>query len=782
MLFSNFIYILGLLSLIDYYTSGELIFMADNKDILKAFSDEEEKIVREAYDKLLNAYLNSNHRRKTDIINKAFELAHKAHYGVRRRSGEPYILHPIAVADIICQEIGLGSTSICCALLHDVVEDTDYTVEDIREMFGDKIAQIVDGLTKISGGTFNSSTSIQAENFRKLILTMNDDVRVILIKIADRLHNMRTLDSMLPAKQYKIAGETLYVYAPLAHRLGLFAIKSELEDLSFSYEHPEVYRSIKTKIYESEEKRKNLFESFTSPLIEKFEKMGLRYEMKYRLKSIYSIWSKMEKKNIPFEEIYDIYAVRIIFESEENISDKIRSWEIYTAITDIYKNRPDRIRDWISNPKSNGYQALHLTVMGPNGNWVEVQIRSRKMDDIAEKGFAAHWKYKVEGVEEDNELEKWLLTIREILENPTPNAMDFLDTIKLNLYSSDIMVFTPKGDSMNMPTGSTVLDFAYTIHHELGDHCIGAKVNHRIVASNHVLSSGDQVEILTSQKTRPSAEWLDFTVTAKAHSLIDKAIRKQNRAYIKEGEEVVKTLLEANGYQPNFALYDRVARFYGFDKREEFFLGVGNSSVNLSEDLEKILNEGNAKPGFFTRMISSVFSLNNGNKNDNAAQNEKSFENKNKIDKKKAYELKAVNLKPNYKIASCCKPVAGEDVLGFILDDNTVEVHRRSCEKATRLKSSMGDRLLSTFWGDTSSESFEVSLSLSGEDNPGVLMAISSALANDFKMSLTNINLSSDNGIFSGKMTLLVHHISDVNKLCQHLQKSKAVLNIKREL
>ncbi len=404
---------------------------AKNPDIEtenKGAISEEEALIQREYSLLIQDYLNSNHRRKVEKIDKAFHLAKDAHAGAKRRSGEPYILHPIAVARIVCQEIGLGSTSICCALLHDVVEDTEYTVEDMRDMFGDKVAQIVDGLTKISGEVFSNS-SAQAENFRKLILTMNDDIRVILIKIADRLHNMRTLDSMLPAKQMKIAGETQYVYAPLAHRLGLFAIKSELEDLSFKYEHPQEYEAIKEKIRITEQHRLEMFEHFAAPLKQRFASMDMSYEMKARVKSVYSIWKKMEKKGVPFEEVYDLFAVRIIFESSPTIPDKNRCWEIYSAITDIYRNRPDRIRDWVSNPKSNGYQALHLTVMGPDGEWVEVQIRSRRMDDIAEKGFAAHWKYKGDNVEEDSELEKWLSTIQEILENPNPNALDFLDTI-----------------------------------------------------------------------------------------------------------------------------------------------------------------------------------------------------------------------------------------------------------------------------------------------------------------------------------------------------------------
>ncbi|MDR3262432.1 MAG: HD domain-containing protein, partial [Tannerella sp.] len=442
----------------------------------------EEQMVQEEFDLLLEDYLHTNHRRKVERITKAFHFADEAHRGVKRRDGTPYIMHPLAVARVVCNEMGLGSTSICSALLHDVVEDTEYTVEDIRNMFDDKIAQIVDGLTKISGGVFGGHNSLQAENFRKLLLTMSSDIRVILIKIADRLHNMRTLSSMLPAKQYKIAGETLFLYAPLAHRLGLFAIKTELEDLSFKYEHPQEFEMIHKKLSATEESRQLLFKSFAIPVDRKLKAMGLTYEMRDRIKSAYSIWNKMETKNIPFEDIYDVFAVRIIFESKEGVDDKNLCWDIYSAITDIYRIRPDRLRDWVSRPKANGYQALHLTVMGPDGQWIEIQIRSRKMDEIAEKGFAAHWKYKEKvEVEEDTELDKWLHTITEILENPNPNSLDFLDTIKMNLFSSEIFVFTPKGDIKTLPQGVTALDFAYELHTDIGNSCIGAKVNHRLV-------------------------------------------------------------------------------------------------------------------------------------------------------------------------------------------------------------------------------------------------------------------------------------------------------------
>lgn len=492
---------------------------------------EEERMIEEAYQDVLRAYLNSNHRKKVEKIDRAFRFAKAAHKGVRRRSGEPYILHPISVAKIVISEFGLGSTSICAALLHDVVEDTEFTREDIEASFGEKIASIVEGLTKISGGIFGDRASLQAENFRKLLLSMSSDIRVILIKMADRLHNMRTLGSLRPEKQHKIAGETLYIYAPLAHRLGLFKIKTELEDLAFKYEHPEIYAEITSKVNESEAYRREIVEKFVEPVKHKLDTAGYKYEIKARVKSAYSIYNKMVKKKIPFEEVYDIYAVRVIFENEVDALERLRCWEIYTFFTDGHNVHPDRLRDWTGTPKANGYRALHLTAMGPDGKWIEVQIRSRKMDEIAELGYAAHWKYKsgVEDKEDDSELDKWMNTVKEILANPEPNAIDFLDTIKLNLFASEIYVFTPKGDLLTLPAGSSVLDMAYAIHSQLGHHCIAGKINHRLVPLSHLIGSGDQVEIITSVSQTPQPEWLQYCKTAKAQNRIRALLRKEKR-------------------------------------------------------------------------------------------------------------------------------------------------------------------------------------------------------------------------------------------------------------
>ncbi|KGN67994.1 GTP pyrophosphokinase [Porphyromonas gulae] len=754
---------------------------AKNPDIEtenKVSISEEEALVQREYSLLIQDYLNSNHRRKVEKIDKAFHLAKDAHAGAKRRSGEPYILHPIAVARIVCQEIGLGSTSICCALLHDVVEDTEYTVDDMRDMFGEKVAQIVDGLTKISGEVFSNS-SAQAENFRKLILTMNDDIRVILIKIADRLHNMRTLDSMLPAKQMKIAGETQYVYAPLAHRLGLFAIKSELEDLSFKYEHPQEYEAIKEKIRITEQHRLELFEHFATPLKQRFAGMGMSYEMKARVKSVYSIWKKMEKKGVPFEEIYDLFAVRIIFESSPNVPDKNRCWEIYSAITDIYRNRPDRIRDWVSNPKSNGYQALHLTVMGPDGEWVEVQIRSRRMDDIAEKGFAAHWKYKGDNVEEDSELEKWLSTIQEILENPNPNALDFLDTIKLNLFSNEVMVFTPKGEIKRLPQGATALDFAYSLHSDLGDHCIGAKVNHKLVPLSYVLNSGDQVEVLSSKSQQPTEEWLRYVTTARAKSKVDSFLRRKRREMVNRGEEKVVSVIRTSESMVSAELLDRIAAYFGFLNRETFFYAVGTGTVSLPESFKKLL-QGEHSGNFLMRAIRSALKAGKSNKTSSPSGKPAEKEDKKAFNTKKTYILQEDEFSRNYQIAECCKPIPGDDAFGFINDDDTVVVHKRSCPIAMRLKSSFGNRILSTEWSLHSHTSFEAKLALKGIDSTGILTAVTQIISEDFNVGIKHIQLTAKDGIFEGQIHLLVHNSDDLLKICHRLRQNKYVQSVGR--
>lgn len=745
-------------------------------DMLPAMTADE-KMIQDGFNELLKDYLNSNHRRKVERITKAFNFANQAHAGVKRRSGEPYIMHPIAVARIVCREMGLGSTSICSALLHDVVEDTEYTVQDISDMFGPKIAQIVDGLTKISGGIFGEQASAQAENFRKLLLTMSDDIRVILIKIADRLHNMRTLGSMLPAKQFKIAGETLYLYAPLAHRLGLFTIKTELEDLSFKYEHPQEYDFIEQKLQASEESRNKLFEHFAIPVDKKLKEMGLHYEMKARVKSAYSIWNKMESKGITFEDIYDLYAVRIIFDPLPGVDEKNMCWDIYSAITDIYRIRPDRIRDWVSRPKANGYQALHLTVMGPDGQWVEIQIRSRRMDDIAEKGFAAHWKYKEHSVEEDTELDKWLQTITEILESPDPNALDFLDTIKLNLFTSEIFVFTPKGDIKTLPRGATALDFAYALHTNIGNKCIGAKVNHRLVPLSHPLASGDQVEILTSRSQEPQAEWLNFVTTAKARSKIDAVLKRARKDAAKVGEEKVIAAFKRSDMEASTSNLDKLCMYFGFSKREEFFYAVEKGDVTLPENIKKLLKEKTDNVLFkYVKQALGVGVKNNKEKE----EVQKEEKPKAKYDKSKPYILREEAFERNYVIAECCKPIPGDDALGFINDDGNVVVHKRSCPIAMRLKSSFGERILNTEWSSHKNASFEATLEVKGIDSIGVLNTITKTISDDFNVNIMRLLIEAKDGVFEGKIKMKVHDVEDIQKMCVTLSKIKNIKSVGR--
>ena len=749
----------------------------------------EEKMINDEFQALLNDYLNSNHRRKVDIITKAFNLANEAHKGARRRSGEPYIMHPLAVARIVSREMGLGSTSISAALLHDVVEDTDYTVEDIRMMFGDKIAQIVDGLTKISSGMFGDNVSAQAENFRKLLLTMSEDIRVILIKIADRLHNMRTLSSMAPAKQFKITGETLYIYAPLAHRLGLFAIKTELEELCFKYEHPDIYAELTRKIEETAPERNKIYEHFAEPVIKALDRMGIQYEMRARVKSVYSIWKKMEAKGISFEEVYDLFAVRIIFEVTPGMDEKKQCWDIYSAITDIYKLRPDRIRDWLSHPKSNGYQALHLTVMGPDGKWIEIQIRSRRMDDIAEKGFAAHWKYKENRVEEDSELDKWIRTIQEILANPNPNAIDFLDTVKMNLFSSEIFVFTPKGEIITLPQDATALDFAYRIHTRIGDHCLGAKVNHTLVPLSYKLKSGDQVEILTSQTVNPQPEWLNFVTTAKARTKIEASLRRQKRRIAEKGKAMLDELFNNEPIDNN--VMTKILNYYKVEKREDLYYLIGNNEVVLPESPDRFYKIKETLPkseNLFMKYMKQAMSAMKKSPVETSPiippsdSNKKNISSSPAIDTKEVYELKEERFKKNFIVAPCCKPLPGDEVFGYINDRNEVEVHKRSCETGIKLKSNFGDRIIAVRWGDYHQYSFLASIAFTGIDRIGILNTILSKLAEDVVVNIQSVNVSSNDGIFEGVINVHVHSVEDVNLLCSKIAKVDGVSTVHRSL
>lgn len=746
----------------------------------------EEKMIDEEFQALINDYLNSNHRRKVERITKAFNMAKEAHKGARRRSGEPYIMHPLAVARIVSKEMGLGSTSISAALLHDVVEDTDYTVEDLEQVFGDKIAHIVDGLTKISHGMFGENVSAQAENFRKLLLTMSEDIRVILIKIADRLHNMRTLASMSPAKQFKISGETLYIYAPLAHRLGLFAIKTELEELCFKHEHPETYQQLLEKIEETAPERSEVYENFAKPVVVKLDQMDIEYEMRARIKSVYSIWKKMEAKNIEFSEIYDLFAVRIIFEVFPGMDEKKQCWDIYSAITDIYKLRPDRIRDWVSHPKANGYQALHLTVMGPDGKWIEIQIRSRRMDDIAEKGFAAHWKYKETKVEEDNELEKWLKTVQEVLANPNPNAIDFLDTVKMNLFASEIFVFTPRGEIKTLPLGATALDFAYNIHTRVGDTCLGAKVNHRLVPLSEPLKSGDQVEIITSNSQQPKREWLNFVTTAKARTKIEASLRRQRRQIMETGENM---LLEFLGdTELDNSIYNKLHSYFGIDKREDLFFTLGDGEVKLPDSIDVILKQKapqTKQENLFMRYMKQMGVIKKSQSEEKSKEEKdvKTTEDDNgKIDPKKVYKLVEVNFRKNFIVANCCNPLPGDEVFGYITDDNEVEVHKRSCSHGIKLKSNYGEKIIEVEWGDYKQYSFLSAIVFSGIDRVGILNEILSTLQENIVVNIQSVNVSSKDGIFDGIIHVHVHSAEDVSHLSARIAKVDGVKSVHRAL
>ncbi|MBD5194286.1 MAG: bifunctional (p)ppGpp synthetase/guanosine-3',5'-bis(diphosphate) 3'-pyrophosphohydrolase [Bacteroidales bacterium] len=744
-------------------------------------SDPEEELVENEYRQLITAYLRSNHRKKTGIIEKAYRFAKAAHKGTRRRSGEPYILHPIAVARIVISELGLGSTSICAALLHDVVEDTEFTREDIEANFGPKIANIVDGLTKISGGILGARSSLQAENFRRLLLSMSNDIRVVLIKMADRLHNMRTLGSLRPEKQLKITGETLYVYAPLANRLGLFKIKTELEDLAFRYEHPQKYAEIMAKIDESESYRRSVVEKFVAPVRQRLDAAGYKYEIKARVKSAYSIFMKMENKKIPFEEVYDIYAVRVIFENDDDEKERLRCWEIYTFFSDGHNMHPDRLRDWTSVPKANGYRALHMTAMGPDGKWIEVQIRSRKMDEIAELGYAAHWKYKTgQTADEDSRLEKWMNTIKDILANPEPDSIDVLDTIKLDLYASEIYVFTPKGDLLALPSGATVLDLAFAIHTELGKHCIAGKINHRLVPLNHVLGSGDQVEIITSSSQTPKREWMDYCHSAKAKDALRNLLRKDREVLASHGRAIYIQMLERESIPNNQDVMKRLLRNYRLESPDDLYRMLAADEISLSPAQLKASQKKRVSMlrKIFRNPFSNQKSPSEAKDADESAtpvNNEPTV----KIDRKKTYTLHPDALKPNYLLDTCCSPLPGDDVFGFVNDCEQVVVHKVSCPDAMRLKSSFGSRLVATKWGSLA-DKFEVKILLEGLDRPGILEDIATTLHRRLNINLRSLNINALNEVFSCELVVLIDSTVTLNTILNTLKEIKGLRTARR--
>ena len=739
--------------------------------------------VEEAFQNLLDGYLNSNHRKKSDVIQKAYNFALHAHQDEIRPSGEPYMSHPIAVATIVSQEMGLGSTSICAALLHDVLENTDYTIDDIQNIFGPKIAQIVDGLTKISGGIFGDKASTQAENFKKLLLTMSEDIRVILIKICDRLDNMRNLEKEQEGKRYKIAGETLYIYAPLANRLGLNAIKTELEDLSFKYEHPEEYEAIEKKLAHTKEQRETLFSDFTTPIHEALDKMGTNYQIKARIKSPYSIWNKMQKKHVSFDEIYDILAVRIIFTPKIPEEEVNECFNIYVALCKLYKSHPDRLRDWLSHPKANGYQALHVTLMSNMGQWIEVQIRSQKMDEIAEQGFAAHWKYKTgtdtEKVAED-ELNGWLQTIKEILDDPQPDAMDFLDAIKLNLFASEIFVFSPKGDIITMPAGCTALDFAFQIHTFLGTHCIGAKVNHKLVPLSHVLKGGDQVEIITSNSQRVHHEWVNFVTTAKAKNKIQALLRKRDRDEAKLGERTLKHWLEQKGMTLNTSVLDKLTEYSQARTHDRMLLDIAHGELTLNDKLLDVVLYGKktdtatqTKNKGWRRFIPFVKA-----KGQKAKQKALLIVGKD-FDKSQTITINEENI-DSYVFPSCCRPIPGDGILAYINKHNQIEIHQRSCSEAQRLQSSFGTDIMTATWNMGGNMTFQTSIEMKGIDRKGMTKDVSMVISDKFDINIKSFNMTTNDGIFTCRVELLVTDNVVTERIIQQLSAINGMQNVHR--
>ncbi|MBO4613023.1 MAG: bifunctional (p)ppGpp synthetase/guanosine-3',5'-bis(diphosphate) 3'-pyrophosphohydrolase [Bacteroidaceae bacterium] len=738
----------------------------DEQERLKEQDDE--RMVNEAFQRLLDTYLRSHHRKKVALITQAFNFARKAHEGVRRLSGEPYIMHPIAVAQIASEEIGLGSTSICSALLHDVVEDTDYTIADIENIFGPKIAQIVDGLTKISGGIFGDKTSAQVENLKKLLLTMSDDIRVILIKIADRLHNMRTLGSQPPHKQYKIAGETLNIYAPLAYRLGLNKIKEELEDLSFGYEHPEECELISQRLSEIDNNLKSIYSDFIAPMQAELDRHGIQYTIKARIKRPYSIWKKMQTKHVSFEDVYDILAVRIVFRPK-NLEDEVAEClQIYGYITKGYTPHPERFRDWLNHPKANGYQALHTTLMSKVGQWIEVQIRSERMDEIAEQGFAAHWKYKdgeKTAEESESELDKWLHTIKEILDDPQPSGMDFLDTIKLNLYSNELFVLTPRGDVRKMPVDSTVLDFAFTIHTFVGTHCIGAKVNHKLVPLNYVLRGGDQIEVLTGKESQVRREWLNIATTGKAQNKIQALLRREDRERQREGEQMLTDFLHQSDMEPSSMVADKLCALHELKSREELYSAIGAGRITLGQaDLDHLRNRKNSQG--WGRYL-NIFKRNTPA--ESAPEDDKSKPTT-KVDKKKTFVLNEETL-DQVSLCPTCHPIPGDEVLGHVDKKGHITIHKRQCPEANRLKTADGNQLLAVRWDTHKKRYFPTVIRVEGIDNVGVLYRIAGILSQQLNINIRRLTIETNNGIFQGEFNIEVHDVEDVRTICRDLKR-----------
>ena len=736
------------------------------------YTAEDENLIKEKWDDLL---LSCTKICKNDedwnFIKRAFFLAKEAHEGVRRRSGEPYLLHPIAVAKIVIEEIGLGVKSVVAALLHDVVEDTEYSVEDMERIFGPKIASMVDGLTKMSG-VFNADTSEQAEYFRKVLLTLSDDVRVILIKIADRLHNMRTLGAMPMNKQIKITGETIYLFAPLAYRLGLYSIKSELEDLCMKYRFPQQYAEITQKLQESEASRREFINKFNAPIIASLNRDNINYEISGRVKSVYSIWSKMQRKQIPFEEIYDLFAIRIVFKPLPFPSEKTQCWQIYSTITDIYTPKPDRLRDWISMPKANGYEALHSTVMGPDGVWVEVQIRTQRMEDIAERGFAAHWKYKHATISQDeDEFDKWLKQIRAALNSPTENAVDFLDNFKLSLYTSEIVVFTPKGEARKMPFGATALDFAYDIHSKIGNSAISAKINHKLEPITTQINSGDQIEIITADNARPKPEWLEIATTAKAKQSIKSFLKRERQNNIERGMQMLDEKMKSLNIKLSGRVLRKITPIYDSKNKEELYSKIGAGIVSL-DNLDKALkvNSKSKILKFWTLFIPQK----KEDETDDAA-----------IPGEIAPAEEAPATEPQFEIAECCKPIPGDKVVGYRNPaSGNIIVHKATCDELNRLATQFGRNIVKEEikWSQHKAMSYLVTTELRGIDRQGILLDLAKVVSADFNINIREVNIHSHDGIFEGNVSLYVKDAESLHAVMDKLRKITGIESVKRTL
>jgi len=731
----------------------------------------EHKEILRRYRNLLRAWQPLHGKKDKTRIREAFNFAVEAHKDMRRKSGEPYIYHPLEVARIVTKEIGLGETSIICALLHDVVEDTDYTISDIRKRFGDKVANIIDRLTKIKEIFDQSVASLQAENFRRLLLTLSDDVRVILIKLADRLHNMRTLDSMPSEKQLKIASETIYLFAPLAHRLGLYSIKSELEDLALKYTEPDIFMTINDKLDESAKERTSFTNKFILPIKKTLAEQGFVFVVEGRLKSIYSIWKKMKQKEIPFEEVYDLFAVRIIINTNYD-SEKVDCWKAYSIVTDFYSPKQNRLRDWISTPKANGYESLHTTVMSHTGKWVEVQIRTKRMDEIAEKGYAAHWKYK-DSNNGESAVDLWLSKITEMLQSSESDALDFLDEFKLNLFSDEIFVFTPKGELKTIPSKSTALDFAYNIHTEVGNQCIGAKVNHKLVALSHILSNGDQVEIITSKKQKPKEDWLNFVVTAKARSRIKEAIKEEKRKYQKKRKEKLLKYMYQIGVENTKLNTHRLQKYYNIPSLIDLYFKLATDEIGLKE-VKDCCSEFDK--GGFLSMITRPFYR---PKHTAPKTLEETIAEKiNKIPESLMIKADLKNFKN--KIADCCNPIPGDDVVGFMMPDNEIEIHRTNCLDAIQLMSKYGNRIVKAKWTNKESISFLTGLKITGMDEKGLINDIIKLISEKLELNIRSFHLESHDGMSNGVVMLYVHDTSNLNELIISLKKLSPIKKVIR--